>query len=357
MAGCTALLLTGFGIRDSVEMVPEKQFNEVFSYQGTVGADTSLSRAERRQLLAKVNSVEGVTDYLQTKSIVTYAQTEKGETTAYLIVPQDTAKLGEYVRLRDAKFPHDDLALTDDGIIVTEKFAQMLGLSVGDMLTVKEDKTAEPVGDVRVAGITENYLNNYIYMTPNIYKALYGETASLNAALIRLEEGADTEKAAENLLSINGVTSVSMHSTAQKQVNDMLGNLTVIIAVMILAAGLLAFVVLYNLNNINITERRRELATLKVLGFYDGELAAYVYRENVLLTLFGIVLGLVLGFFLHLFVMYTIATEMVMFGAEMHVLSYVFSVLLTAVFAVLVNFIMYFRLKKVDMVESLKSVE
>ncbi len=357
VAGCTALLLTGFGIRDSVEMVPEKQFNEVFSYQGTVGADTSLSRAERRQLLAKVNSVEGVTDYLQTKSIVTYAQTEKGETTAYLIVPQDTAKLGEYVRLRDAKFPHDSLALTDDGIIVTEKFAQMLGLSVGDMLTVKEDKTAEPVGDVRVAGITENYLNNYIYMTPNIYKALYGETASLNAALIRLEEGADTEKAAENLLSINGVTSVSMHSTAQKQVNDMLGNLTVIIAVMILAAGLLAFVVLYNLNNINITERRRELATLKVLGFYDGELAAYVYRENVLLTLFGIVLGLVLGFFLHLFVMYTIATEMVMFGAEMHVLSYVFSVLLTAVFAVLVNFIMYFRLKKVDMVESLKSVE
>ena len=128
-------------------------------------------------------------------------------------------------------------------------------------------------------------------------------------------------------------------------------------AAMILAAGLLAFVVLYNLNNINITERRRELATLKVLGFYDGELAAYVYRENVLLTLFGIVLGLVLGFFLHLFVMYTIATEMVMFGAEMHVLSYVFSVLLTAVFAVLVNFIMYFRLKKVDMVESLKSVE
>ena len=357
VAGCTALLLTGFGIRDSVKMVPEKQFNEVFSYQGTVGADASLSRAERRQLLAKVSSVEGVTDYLQTKSTVTYAQTEKGETTAYLIVPQDTAKLGEYVRLRDAKLPHDGLSLTDDGIIVTEKFAQMLGLKVGDMLTIKEDKTAEPVGDVRVAGITENYLNNYIYMTPNIYKALYGETASLNAALICVEPGTDTEKAAKSLLDISGVTSVSMHSTAQKQVDDMLGNLSVIIAVMILAAGLLAFVVLYNLNNINITERRRELATLKVLGFYDGELAAYVYRENVLLTLFGIVVGLVLGFFLHLFVMYTIATDMVMFSAEMHVLSYVLAVLITAVFAVLVNWIMYFRLKKVDMVESLKSVE
>ncbi len=357
VAGCTALLLTGFGIRDSIEMVPEKQFEEIFSYQGTVGADTSLSRAERRQLLAKVNSVEGVTDYLQTKSIVTYAQTEKGETTAYLIVPQDTVKLGEYVRLRDAKLPHDDLVLDDNGILITEKFAQILGVSVGDMISIKEDKTAEPVGDVRVAGIVENYLNNYIYMTPNIYKALYGETASLNAALICVEEGADSEKVAEQLLQINGVTSVSMHATAQKQVDDMLSNLTVIVAVMILAAGLLAFVVLYNLNNINITERRRELATLKVLGFYDGELAAYVYRENVILTIFGTALGILLGFVLHLFVMRTIATDMVLFGIEMHFLSYLFSVLLTILFAVIVNFIMYFRLKKVDMVESLKSVE
>ena len=148
-----------------------------------------------------------------------------------------------------------------------------------------------------------------------------------------------------------------MNADTQRQVNEMLGNLTVIIAVMILAAGLLAFIVLYNLNNINITERRRELATLRVLGFYDGELAAYVYRENVILTLFGIVCGLLLGFVLHWFVMQTIATEMVMFGVGIRALSYLFSVLLTVVFAALVNFIMYFRLKKIDMVESLKSVE
>lgn len=357
VAGCTALLLVGFGIRDSVKMVPEKQFGEVVAYQGTVGADTSLSRAERRQLLAKVASVEGVTDYLQTKSIVTYAQTEKGETTAYLIVPQDTAKLGEYVHLRTARFPHEDCRLTDDGVLITAKFAKLLGVSVGDMITIKEDKTADPVGDVRVAGIVENYLNHYIYMTPNIYKALYGETASLNAALIQTQEGADAGKIAESLLQINGVTSVTMNADTQRQVNEMLGNLTVIIAVMILAAGLLAFIVLYNLNNINITERRRELATLRVLGFYDGELAAYVYRENVILTLFGIVCGLLLGFVLHWFVMQTIATEMVMFGVGIRALSYLFSVLLTVVFAALVNFIMYFRLKKIDMVESLKSVE
>lgn len=357
VAGCTALLLTGFGIRDSVSLVADKQFGEVVEYQGTVGADTSLSRAERRQLLAKVASVEGITDYLQTKSIVTYAQTDQGETTAYLIVPQDTAKLAEYVHLREARFPHDECALTDDGVLVTEKFAKLLGVSVGDMITIKDDKTADPVGDVRVAGIVENYMNHYIYMTPNIYKALYGETASLNAALIQTAEGTDPALIAEDLLSINGVTSVSMNATAEKQVDDMLGNLTIIIAVMIIAAGLLAFIVLYNLNNINITERRRELATLRVLGFYDGELAMYVYRENVILTIFGVVAGLLLGFVLHLFVMQTIATDMVMFGIEVRFTSYLFSILLTLIFAVLVNFIMYFRLKKIDMVESLKSVE
>lgn len=357
VAGCMALLLAGFGIRDSVEMLPEKQFNRVFSYQGTVGADTSLSRAERRQLLSKVASVEGVTEYLQTKSIVTYAETEKGDTSAYLIVPQDTVKLGEYVHLREARFPHDDVALTDDGILITEKFAKALGVSAGDMITIKEDETAEAVGDVRVAGVVENYLSSYIYMTPNIYKALYGETASLNAALIQVDPSADTNAVAEDLLDINGVTSVSMNATTQAQVNSMLGNLNVIIAVMILAAGLLAFIVLYNLNNINITERRRELATLKVLGFYPGELAAYVYRENVILTLFGTVLGMGLGFVLHWFVMQTVETETVMFGAEMRFTSYLFAILLTIVFAVLVNALMYFRMKKIDMIESLKSVE
>ena len=357
VAGCMALLLAGFGIRDSVEMLPEKQFNRVFSYQGTVGADTSLSRAERRQLLSKVASVEGVTEYLQTKSIVTYAETEKGDTSAYLIVPQDTVKLGEYVHLREARFPHDDVALTDDGVLITEKFAKALGVSAGDMITIKEDETAEPVGDVRVAGVVENYLSSYIYMTPNIYKALYGETASLNAALIQVDPSADTNAVAEDLLDINGVTSVSMNATTQAQVNSMLGNLNVIIAVMILAAGLLAFIVLYNLNNINITERRRELATLKVLGFYPGELAAYVYRENVILTLFGTVLGMGLGFVLHWFVMQTVETETVMFGAEMRFTSYLFAILLTIVFAVLVNALMYFRMKKIDMIESLKSVE
>lgn len=356
VAGCMALLLVGFGIRDSVEKAPEKQYGDVFEYQGTVGTDTALSRAERRQLLAKVGSVAGVTDYLQTKSIVTYAQTEHGETTAYLIVPQDTAKLGEYVHLQ-TRITNESFTLSDEGVLITEKFAKLLHVSVGDMITVKESKTAKPVGDVRVAGIVENYLNHYIYMTPNVYKELYGETASLNAALIRTEEGANVDEIAENILQISGVTSVAMNTAAQKQVDVMLENLAVIIAVMIIAAGLLAFIVLYNLNNINITERRRELATLKVLGFYDGELAAYVYRENVLLTIFGTVLGIVLGIVLHLFVMRTIATEMVMFGMEMDFTSYLFSVLLTIIFAVLVNLIMYFRLKKIDMVESLKSVE
>lgn len=356
VAGCMALLLVGFGISDSVERVPDKQYGDVFSYQGTVGTDTSLSRAERRQLLAKVSSVEGVADYLQVRDVVTYAQTDAGETTAYLIVPQDTAKFSEYVRLQ-TRITNKPFSLTDDGVLVTEKFAKLLDVQVGDMITLKDDKTAVPVGQVRVAGIVENYLNHYIYMTPNVYQALYGETASLNAALIKTDPGTDSDAVAAEILEIGGVTSVTMNTTAERQVESMLDNLTVIIAVLIVAAGLLAFIVLYNLNNINITERRRELATLKVLGFYNRELAAYVYRENVVLTLAGTVLGLGLGFLLHWFVMRTIATDIVMYGVEIDPLSCLWSVLITLGFAAIVNWLMYFRLKKIDMVESTKSVE
>lgn len=356
VASCMALLLVGFGISDSVERVPDKQYGDVFAYQGTVGTDTSLSRAERRQLLAKVGSVQGVADYLQARSVVTYAQTDAGETTAYLIVPQDTAKFNEYVRLQ-TRVTNEPFGLTDDGVLITEKFAKLLDVQVGDMITLKDDKTAVPVGQVRVAGIVENYLNHYIYMTPNVYQALYGETATLNAALIKTEAGADSDAVAAEILEIGGVTSVTMNTTAERQVQTMLDNLTVIIAVLIVAAGLLAFIVLYNLNNINITERRRELATLKVLGFYNRELAAYVYRENVILTLTGTVLGIGLGFLLHWFVMRTIATDIVMYSVEIAPLSCLWSVLITLGFSVIVNWLMYFRLKKIDMVESTKSVE
>lgn len=356
VAGCMALLLVGFGIRDAVRAEPEMQFNKVVSYQGTVGADTSLSRAERRQLLAKISSVEGVTDYLQTKSLMVYASTDNGATTANLIVPQDTAKISEYVNLRP-RFSSMPLPLTDDGILITEKFAKILGVKEGDMITLSESKTATPVGSVRVAGVVQNYLNHFIYMTPNVYKALYGETASLNAALLKTAPNSDPASQKEQMLDITGVTSVTMNADTEKEIQDMTNNLTVIIAVMIAAAGLLAFVVLYNLNNINITERKRELATLKVLGFYNKELAAYVYRENVVLTIFGVLLGLVLGTVLDIFVMRTIETEFVMFSVKISWISYLVSILLTVLFSVLVNFIMYFRLEKVDMIESLKSVE
>ncbi len=356
VAGCMALLLVGFGISDSVERVPDKQYGDVFAYQGTVGTDTSLSRAERRQLLAKVASVKGVADYLQASSDVVYAETDKGETTTYLVVPQDTAKFSEYVRLQ-TRLTNEPCALSDDGVLITEKFAKLLGLEVGDMVTLKADKTAVPDGQVRVAGIVENYLNHYIYMTPNIYEALYGETATLNAALIKTEAGADSDEVAAEILEVGGVTSVTMNTTARRQVQTTLDNLTVIIAVLIVAAGLLAFIVLYNLNNINITERRRELATLKVLGFFPRELAAYVYRENVILTLLGTVLGLGLGYLLHWFVMRTIATDMVMYSVVISPLSVLWSVLITLGFSAVVNGLMYFRLKKIDMIESLKSVE
>ena len=198
---------------------------------------------------------------------------------------------------------------------------------------------------------------HYIYMTPNVYKQLFNETASLNTIFIKTDGTVDDETLSKQLMDLSAINSVTMNSTTEKQISSVMNSLLFIVVILIVAAGLLAFVVLYNLNNINITERRRELATLKVLGFYNKELAFYVYRENIVLTIFGMIFGIVLGIILHAYVMSTIETDYIMFGKEMTALSYLASILLTVLFTAIVNFVMYFRLKKIDMVESLKSAE
>ena len=193
-------------------------------------------------------------------------------------------------------------------------------------------------------------------MTPSVYTTLFGHAASLNTILLRSNAEND-EDLAKKILQIDGVTSVTMNSITQQQVDENMDNLKIIVALMIISAALLVFVVLYNLNNINITERKRELATLKVIGFYKDELERYVYRENSILTFIGIVLGMVIGVVLHFFVMHSVETDTTMFGIQIKWYSFLISILLTSVFSAIVNILMSVKLRKIDMVESLKSIE
>lgn len=356
VAGCMALLLVGFGINDSIRSMTGNQFDDVLKYQGTVSVDTTASRAEKRQMLSDLNSMNGVSEYLQSYRSITYVNSPSAEKNAYIVVPQDTVRMLEYVSM-SSRTGRNNYTLDDSGVILTEKLAKMLDVSVGDTITFKTSEAGVSTAAVSVSGIVENYIYHYIYMTPNVYQQLFNETAALNSILIKTDGSVDDATLTKNIMDLRTVNGITMNSTMQEDVNDVMKSLLIIVFVLIASAGLLAFVVLYNLNNINITERKRELATLKVLGFYDKELAAYVYRENIVLTLFGIVFGIILGILLHMFVMQTVETDTIMFGKVIKGWSYLFSILLTVGFSALVNWVMYFRLKKINMVESLKSSE
>ena len=248
--------------------------------------------------------------------------------------------------------------LTDDGGIISEKTAKLLDVKQGDTIEIKDEEKGNK--QVKVTQICENYMGHYIYFTPACYEEVYGEEPEYNSILFEVEDSdvnADLEKIGRNLLKQDGALSVSYTHDIEKQLDDMLRSLNLVIVVLIISAGMLAFVVLYNLNTVNIAERKRELATLKVLGFYNMEVAEYVYRENILLTFFGAVVGAVLGRFLHLFIIETVEVDSAMFGRNINMPSYIYSLILTVTFSMLINGVMYFKLKKIDMVESLKSIE
>ena len=240
---------------------------------------------------------------------------------------------------------------------LSEKLANTLDVLVGDEVILSiDDVTKRPV---TVMAIAENYMANYIYMSVPQYQETFEEEPEFNQLYLQLVPMTGEEEAqfSRELLSIDAVDAITYVHELQESVATMMQALELVVVVLIVAAGMLAFIVLYNLNNINIIERRRELATLKVLGFYDVEVGSYVYRENVLLTALGILAGVVMGILLHRFVILTVEVDMIMFGREIEPLSYLYSVLLTCVFAVLINFGMFFKLQKIDMVESLKSAE
>ena len=248
--------------------------------------------------------------------------------------------------------------MTEEGAIITEKMAQLMGLKAGDTIVLEDEERGNM--EVPIAAVTENYLSHYIYLTPGLYEKCSGKAPEYNEIMFREAEGTEEgtlEATGQYFLNQKAALSISYASSAMSQIDTMLSTLNSVIYVLIASAGLLAFVVLYNLNNININERKRELATLKVLGFYNGEVDAYVYRENILIMILGIFAGVGLGKILHMFIITTVEVDATMFGRNINLPSYVISAVFTVLFSILVNLVMHQKLKKIDMVESLKSVE
>lgn len=356
IGGCMGLMLVGFGLKDSISSIVPLQYEDIQLYDGNVILQSDVTMQEKQEVyeaLEKNSQVVATAEDLLQKITIEHDGVSKE---VYLNVPENVEKFSDFVVLQD-RTTKEKYQLTDKGAVLTEKMAKELGVSAGDTVTIKEENEKERT--VKISQICENYMSHYLYMTPAVYKAAYGKEPEYNSIYYRTEGRTtkEAESVGEAALKLDGALSVSYTTELRQQVDDMLQSLDIVIVVLIISAGMLAFVVLYNLNNINITERKRELATLKVLGFYDKEVTEYVYRENILLTLIGSVFGMLLGKILHRFIIVTVEIDSVMFGRNINTISFVYAFLLTVVFLLFVNGVMYFKLKKINMVESLKSVE
>ena len=356
IGGCTALIVTGFGLHNSIFDILDKQFDEISVYDATAGLNEELTEGERAEIHEALESDPGVEAYLLShQESVDAAGADRTVSGVTLFAVADGEEFGEFMTLRHLA-GGSPVALPEDGVLITQKLSELLGVQAGGEITITRDnrEITAPVRDV-----VENYVYHYIYLTEDTYAQLFGESVTDNAMMIRYADGSagTPDRVSRTLMALSGVTSYSNIATIRETFTDSMTSIDYAVVIIIVAAAALAFVVLYNLTNINITERMRELATLKVLGFYDRETTAYIYRENIFLTLFGIALGLGMGRFLHSWMVLTVEVDLVMFGRTAPPYAYLLAAALTALFAAVVNVAAHFSLKKIDMVESLKTVE
>ncbi|HIS39739.1 MAG TPA: FtsX-like permease family protein [Candidatus Aphodovivens avistercoris] len=395
IAGCTALLLTGLGLQNAINDIIDKQFYQIYRYTMVVrvdggapgvrdavdrvlsgeaagegadvpdpaeseGADGSGASADATASGDAAEPFVGAYEWLHTANVIAVSEGRKDQRLE-LVVPQDPDAASDYVLIRE-RVGHADIPLTDEGVIVSEKLARELGLSVGDNIAIhREDDIGNSVGDaveLPIAGIMENYVSQYLFITPGLYEESFDAPAAWDTVYAKTGD-VEWMRAAlsEDLLAIDGVKTVGFNDEQIDSYRTMLKSVDSVVVVLIVAAAALAFVVLYNLTNINITERAREIATLKVLGFTRAEVNAYIFRETVILSIIGALVGLVLGIFLEAFVVQTAEVDQVMFGREIHAASFAIAFALTLVFTVLVMLAMRRKLQAIDMVESLKSNE
>ena len=356
IGGCMGLMIVGFGLKDSIFAVVDIQYGEIQRYDGTVIMAEGASEKEKgevAQMLGKETEVDDAMEGILTQ--ITIGNGSKWHD-VYLDVPKDKKQFPEFVTLKE-RTTDRRYSLDEKEVVLTEKIAKELEVQAGDMITIRDEEKGDL--KVKIKAVCENYMGHYLYMTADAYEAVYNEKPEYNAVFYKTVSGTtkEAQSVGEDILQLPGALSVSYTTDLKQHVDDMLGALDIVIVVLTISAGMLAFVVLYNLNNINITERKRELATLKVLGFYPNEVSAYVYRENIVLTVLGALFGVALGKILHRFIIVTVEIDTVMFGRNIDMSSFVYSFLLTVAFSMIVNGAMYFKLKKINMVESLKSVE
>lgn len=352
IAGCTALMLTGFGLQYGIQSIVDKQFDTIMLYDGVVSMKDGLTDQERQQAYDDVSQIDGVTTQMSAKMSSVTVEKEGNEREVYLMVPSDVATFRDYMDLhtRTEKTP---IELTADGVVISEKLARICSISIGDTISITLDnQTAEAT----VQAINENYANNYVFVSPACYESLFGKL-TYNCILINTAGDEYQNPISIELTKNDLLMGTSFNLDMANNFRDIIQNLNYVVVVIIIAAGALAFIVLYNLVNINVAERTRELATLKVLGFRDHETSAYVYRENIICTIVGILIGLVGGIFLERFVIRTAEVDAAMFSPEIPFYCFLFAGLLTLAFTLVVNVALHFKLKKLDMVESMKSVE
>ena len=353
IGGCTALVIAGVGLRDSLTMSMRVQYNELFNYDAQLTYAEGLLEEERKQVMDYISASDAISAHAEIYAASVTAKSEAYSISAYLEV-FDADDIAEFVQLRDYD-TKADMPLPQSGALIDIKLSELLGLSVGDSFIIDSDGMQEAV----VAGIYENYVGHFIYFSPKAYAEVFAQQPEMNGVMLNLADDSreNCERVTTELLALNGVSAAMRAADTQDTYLKSMERVDFVVVVVILCAAALAIVVLYNLSNINMTERMRELATIKVLGFYDGEVSAYVYRENVVLTIVGIALGCIMGKYLHSWMIRSVEIDVMMFGREVTAGCYLLSAGLTVIFSVIVNIIAHRQMKGIDMVESLKSAE
>ena len=356
IGGCTALLVTGYGIKDTIADIADMQYEEVQLYDMSATLKEGYPDADTADFSELTGVLSGSSkDWMPFCEISMDLTGRSGVKTANVVIPQDTGAAQEYIRLRteegeDIPWPGEEEA------VISAKLARKCGIRVGDTVTLRTEDGEKL--KVKVAALSRNYIYNYVYISPETWKLDNGSDPVYKSIYIHASEGAqENRELSEKLLACDVVSAVAVNADMLSQINKMMGSLDAVVLLVILCAGALAFIVIYNLTNINITERIREIATIKVLGFRPKETAAYVFRENVVLTALGTIVGLGAGVCLHRFVIANIDVDMVTFQPRVLPFSFVKSILLTFVFMVIVDVVMYLKLERINMAESLKSVE
>ena len=351
IAGCTSLILAGFGLKDSIKDVTDFQFNNIIKYDKLLMTNESINQIDIEKELLNDDKVENYTN-VNTQNIKVLFNEEQEVT---MITPDDFNSISKSISLIDLKTNNIIDNISDNSCIISEKTAKLLDIDVGDKISLLDNDNNKY--DIKVSYIIKNYINQYLYINKNTYNNLFKDY-KINSVLISLKDEDKNSKEFDKKYISNGYAlTIVDNDDIKSSMNDMLGSIDSIVAILIIAAASLAFVVLYNLSNINISERKREIATLKVLGFYPSEVDKYINRETVLLTILGIGIGLLFGSYLSHFIISTCEPDYIMFDRHVYTLSYFYSLFITVIFTIIVTIVTHFNLKKINMITSLKNVE